>query len=64
MINPRTAEKWWKTYEKAGEIPYEKSKNNSGLKSTLTAEHEDYIKNLLDDDSQHIADDILEKLTK
>lgn len=64
LINPRTAERWWKTYKKTGEVPYKKSKNNSGSKSTFTAKHEDYIKNLIDDDSQLFADDIIEKLTK
>ncbi|EIE78679.1 hypothetical protein RO3G_03383 [Rhizopus delemar RA 99-880] len=64
LINPRTAERWWKTYKKTGEVPYKKSKNNSGPKSTFTAKHEDYIKNLIDDDSQLFADDIIEKLTK
>lgn len=39
-INPRTAERWWKTYEKSGEVPYKKSKNNSGPKTTIFAEHE------------------------
>ncbi|KAI8066044.1 hypothetical protein BDF21DRAFT_477701 [Thamnidium elegans] len=33
-------------------------------KSTFIAKHEDYIKNLIDDDSQLFADDIIEKLTK
>ncbi|KAI7907776.1 uncharacterized protein BX663DRAFT_418897, partial [Cokeromyces recurvatus] len=41
-----------------------KSKNNSGSKSIFTVKHEDYIKNLIDDDSQLFADDIIEKLTK
>jgi hypothetical protein len=64
LTNPRTAERWWKAYKKSGEVPYKKSKNNSGPKSTFTAKHEDYIKNLIDDDSQLFADDITEKLTK
>ncbi|KAI8876125.1 hypothetical protein K501DRAFT_279703 [Backusella circina FSU 941] len=63
LINPRTAERWWKTYKKTGEVPYKKSKNNGGPKSTFTAKHEDYIKNLMTDDSQLFADDIIEKLT-
>jgi transposase len=64
LINPRTAERWWKTYQKTGEIPYKKSKNNSGPKSTFTKEHKDFIKNLLNDDPQLVADDIIEELTK
>lgn len=64
LIDPRTAERWWKTYKKTGEVPYKKSKNNSGPKSTFTTKHKDYTKNLIDDDSQFFADDIIEKVTK
>ncbi|KAG1150441.1 hypothetical protein G6F37_011198 [Rhizopus arrhizus] len=64
LINPCTVERWWKTYQKTGEIPYKKSKNNSGPKSAFTEEHKDFIKNLLDDDPQIVADDIIEELTK
>jgi hypothetical protein len=64
LINPRTAERWWKTYKRTGEVPYKKSKNNSDPKSIFTAKHEDYIKNLIDDYSHIFADNIIEKLTK
>ncbi|RCI04854.1 hypothetical protein CU098_013265, partial [Rhizopus stolonifer] len=47
-----------------GEVAYKKSKNNSTPKSTFTAKHEDHIKNLIDNNSQLFADDIIEKLTK
>lgn len=33
-------------------MPYKRSKNNSGPKSTFTAKHEDCIKSLIHDDSQ------------
>jgi Fic family protein len=26
LIKPRTAERWWKTYKKTGEVPYKKIK--------------------------------------
>ncbi|KAG1448508.1 hypothetical protein G6F56_008922 [Rhizopus delemar] len=64
LINPRTAERWWKIYQKTGEVPYKKSKNNRGPKSSFTEEHKDFIKILLDDDPQLVADDIIEELTK
>ncbi|CEI98954.1 hypothetical protein RMCBS344292_13049 [Rhizopus microsporus] len=64
LINPRTAKRWWKTYQKTGEAPYKKSKNNSGPTSSFTEEHKDFKKILLDDDPQLVADDIIEELAK
>jgi hypothetical protein len=40
MVNPHIAGRWWKTYEKSGEVSYKKSKDNSGPKTTIFAEHE------------------------
>jgi hypothetical protein len=59
LISPRTAERGWKWYEKTRVTPYKKSKNNSGPKSPMTAEHK-YIKDLLDDDPQ-LFEDMIEE---
>lgn len=42
-IDPSTVERW-KSYDKTGEVPYKKSKINSGPKISITAKHEEYIK--------------------
>lgn len=63
-IDPRTAERWWKSYKKTGEVPYKKSKINSGPKISITAKHEEYIERLIDQDPQLFAEDIIEDLAK
>lgn len=63
-IDPLTAERWWKSYNKTGEVPYKKSKINSGPKISITAKHEEYIERLIDQDPQLFAEDIIEDLAK
>jgi hypothetical protein len=55
VIDPRTAERWWKSYKKTGEVPYKKSKINSDPKSSITAKHEEHIERLIDQDPQLFA---------
>lgn len=59
VIDPRTAERWQKSYKKIGEVPYKKSKINSGPKSSITAKHEEYIQRLIDQNPQPFAEDII-----
>ncbi|EIE79795.1 hypothetical protein RO3G_04500 [Rhizopus delemar RA 99-880] len=61
-INPRTAERWWKSYQTSGEVPCKKTANN-GPKSSITADHEEYIERLIDQDPQIFAEDIIDDLT-
>lgn len=56
-IHPRTAKRWWDFYKETEEVPYKQSKTNNGAKSSFKVEHEEYIKELLDED-------IIESLTK
>lgn len=63
-INYRTALRWWKCYERTGEVAYKESEQNSGPKSSFTTEHNEYIKELLDNDSQLYSDDIINSLTE
>ncbi|CEI86109.1 hypothetical protein RMCBS344292_00558 [Rhizopus microsporus] len=63
-INYRTALRWWKYYEGTEEVAYKKSEQNSGLKSSFTTEHNEYIKELLDNDPQLYSDDIINSLTE
>jgi transposase len=62
-INPRTAMRWWKHYEETGEVAYKKSQRNPGRPNSFTPEHEQYIQQILDKDSQLCADDIIGSLT-
>ncbi|KAG1446093.1 hypothetical protein G6F55_011686 [Rhizopus delemar] len=63
-INYRTVLRWWHHYNETEEIAYKKSELNSGLKSSFTAAHNEYINKLLDDDPQLFSDSIIESLTK
>lgn len=63
-IHPRTAKRWWDFYKETEEVPYKQSKTNNGAKSSFKVEHEEYIKELLDEDPQLFAEDIIESLTK
>ena len=45
-----------------GEVPYKQSKINPGPSSTFKIEHEEYIQELLEEDPQLYADDIIESL--
>jgi hypothetical protein len=57
-----TAERWWKSYKKIGEVSFKKSKINSGPKISITAKHEEHIERLIDQDPQLFAEDIIEDL--
>lgn len=63
-IHPRTAKRWWDFYKETEEVPYKQSKTNNGAKSAFKVEHQEYIKELLDEDPQLFAEDIIESLTK
>jgi hypothetical protein len=51
-INYHTVLRWWKYYEWTEEVAYKKFEENSGPKSSFTTEHNEYIKELLDNGSQ------------
>lgn len=61
-INPRTAERWWKSYQTSGEVPYKKTAN-IGPKSSITAEQEEHIERLIEQDPQIVTEDIIDDLT-
>ncbi|CAO3657190.1 unnamed protein product [Mucor hiemalis] len=63
-INCRAALRCWKYYEGTEEIANKKSKQNSGPKSSFTTEHNEYIKELLDNDPQLYSDEIVNSLTE
>lgn len=47
-----TARQWWECCQKTKEAPYKLSKMNTGCKSSFIFEHEEYTRNLLDEDPQ------------
>ncbi|KAG1446980.1 hypothetical protein G6F46_011592 [Rhizopus delemar] len=51
-------------YKETEEVAYKKSEQNSGPKSSFTTEHNEYIKELLDNDPQLYSDDIINSLTE
>lgn len=63
-INVRNAQRWWKQYREDGTMPYKKSSEMKGRPSTFTDEHNSYLIELIDDDSQIIVSDIMERLTE
>ncbi|PHZ14592.1 uncharacterized protein RHIMIDRAFT_235359 [Rhizopus microsporus ATCC 52813] len=63
-INYCTALIWWKYYEGAEEVAYKKFEENNGPKSSFTTEHNEYIKEQLDNGPQLYSDDIINSLTK
>ncbi|ORE12136.1 hypothetical protein BCV72DRAFT_311072 [Rhizopus microsporus var. microsporus] len=63
-INYRTVLRWWKYYQGAEEVEHKKSEQDSGPKSPFTTEHNEYIKELLDNDSLLYSDDIIISLTE
>jgi hypothetical protein len=63
-VELRTAWRWWKRYQETDEVPYKLSKNNVGRLSSFTTEHETYIRELLDKDSQFYSEDISNKLSE
>lgn len=63
-VKYRTALNWWHIYEETEGVPYKKSEQNSGRKSSFTTEHNEYVTKLLDNDPQLYADDIINSLTE
>lgn len=63
-INYRTALRWWNQYKETEEIPYKKSEENSGPKSSFTTKHNEYMQGLLDNDPQLFSDDIMKSLAE
>ncbi|PHZ12866.1 uncharacterized protein RHIMIDRAFT_236903 [Rhizopus microsporus ATCC 52813] len=63
-INYRTTLRWRKYYEGTEGVEHKKSEQNSGPKSSFTAEHSEYIKELLDNDPHLYSDDIINSLTE
>lgn len=45
-------------------MPYKLSEKNAGRKSSFTFEHEEYIRNLLDEEPQLYTEDIIDSLSK
>jgi hypothetical protein len=62
-INGRTASRWWSKYQATQEVPYKKSKENAPI-SAFTSDHQEYVRELLDNDPQLFAVDIIDKLTE
>ncbi|KAI8091792.1 hypothetical protein BDF21DRAFT_449166 [Thamnidium elegans] len=62
-IAPSTATRWWKQYNKTGEVPYKKSERNVGRPSTFTNQHEQHIEELVEKNPQICAVDIIDLLT-
>ena len=58
-INPRTAMRWWKLYQKTGKVVYKKLQKKPGRPNSLTPEHEQHIQQIVEKDSQLCADDII-----
>lgn len=63
-IKYRTALRWGHYYEETEEIAYKKNGKNLGPKSSFTAEHNKYIKELLDSDPQLYSNDLIKSLTE
>ncbi|KAG1140518.1 hypothetical protein G6F37_009010 [Rhizopus arrhizus] len=63
-INVRNAQRWWKQYREDDTMPYKKGSEMKGRPSTFTNEHDSYLIELIDDDSQIIVSDIMERLTE
>ncbi|KAI7863971.1 hypothetical protein BDF14DRAFT_1707388, partial [Spinellus fusiger] len=63
-VNYHTTLRWWKYYEGTEEVAYKKSEQNSEILHSFTTEHNEYIKELLDNDPQLYSDDIINSLTE
>ncbi|KAG0744301.1 hypothetical protein G6F57_009623 [Rhizopus arrhizus] len=61
-INPRTTMRWWKHYQETGKIAYKKSQKNPGRSNPLAPEHEQYIQQVIQKDSQLCDDDVIDSL--
>lgn len=62
-INGRTTLWWWSKYQATQEVPYKKSKENTPI-SAFISDHQEYARELLDNDPQLFAVDIIDKLTE
>lgn len=62
-IHPHTASRWWCKYEETQEVPYKKSKENAS-ESAFTYDHQECMRELLDNDPQLFAVDIINKLAE
>jgi hypothetical protein len=63
-VKYHTALNWWHIYKDTERVPYKKSEQNNGQKSSFTTEHNEYITKLLDDEPQLYADDVINSLTE
>jgi hypothetical protein len=63
-VKYRTALNWWHIYEETEGVPYKKSEQNNGPKSSFTTEHNEFINKLFDNDPQLFADDVINSLTE
>ena len=63
-INERFAQRWWREYRDSEKYSYKKSVLNNGREKTLTEEHDQHIRKLIDEDPQIFADNIVDSLTK
>jgi transposase len=61
-INPRTAMRWWKHYQKTGKIVYKKLQKKPSRPNSLTPEHEQHIQQIVEKDSRLCADNIIDSL--
>lgn len=58
-----TANRWWKLYNETCEIPYKKSEKNVGRPSFFSDEHEQHIEEIVEQNPQICADNIIDSLT-
>ncbi|KAG0778579.1 hypothetical protein G6F22_011152 [Rhizopus arrhizus] len=61
-INPRTAMRWWKLYQKTGKVVYKKLQKKPGRPNSLTPEHEQHIQQIVEKYSRFCADNIIDSL--
>ncbi|EIE91082.1 hypothetical protein G6F55_000512 [Rhizopus delemar] len=63
-IEVREGQKWRKHYRETGGVPYKKSVDNQGRKKKITPEHDQFIRDLVDNDPQIFAEDIVDQLVQ
>src|SRR6478735_8313479 len=61
-FNPRTAMHWWKHYQETGKVVYKKLQRSPGQPNSLIPEHEKHIQQIVENDLQLCADDIINSL--
>ncbi|CEP13855.1 hypothetical protein [Parasitella parasitica] len=57
-----TVNRWWKLYNETGETPYKKSEKNVGRPSSFSVGHEQHIEEIVQQNPQICADDIIDSL--